>query len=141
MAPSVATEASWSEANLCTMSPPEPTQRRRIMQALGQANRLPGVDDRSLARYYAYLSAQLSLPFAAHFPRPTDAFEEAEFRCQVIELLDPERHLGDGFDGIFCKVRKGRYELNLPLIELYLPEDDPNFQIIEDYWFWFWNWR
>ena len=33
-------------------------------------------------------------------------------------LLDPAKHLGDGLDGIFCKTRKGTYEINLPLIEL-----------------------
>jgi hypothetical protein len=24
---------------------------------------------------------------------------------------------------------------------LEIPQDGPNFQLIEDYWFWFWNWR
>ena len=57
------------------------------------------------------------------------------------ELLDPAKCVCDEFDGIFCKTRKGRFEVNLPLIELEVPEDDPNFQLIEDYWYWFWNWR
>jgi hypothetical protein len=47
----------------------------------------------------------------------------------------------DEFDGILCKTRKGKYEINLPLNELEIPQDSPNFQLIEDYWFWFWNWR
>ena len=50
----------------------------------------------------------------------------------MLELLDPAIHLGDGFDGIFCKTRKGKYEINLPLIELELPVDNPNFEFIED---------
>jgi hypothetical protein len=29
----------------------------------------------------------------------------------------------------------------VPLIELEIPGDSPNFQLIEDYWHWFWNWR
>ena len=66
--------------------------------------------------------------------------EESAFRCVVLELLDPAKHLGDEFDGIFCKTRKGKYDINLPLIELELPDDSRNFQLIEDYWFWFWNW-
>jgi hypothetical protein len=57
----------------------------------------------------------------------------------VLELLDPAKHLGDGFDGIFSKTRKGKYEINLPLIELEVPDDGPNCEFIEDYWFW--NWR
>ena len=81
------------------------------------------------------------MPFIAHYPKPATSQEEEEFRCTVLELLDPAKHLGDEFDGIFCKTRKGKYEINLPLIELYLPEDIRNFQLIEDYWYWFWNWR
>ena len=61
--------------------------------------------------------------------------------AHVKELLDPEKHLGDGFDGIFAKTSKGKYKINLPLIELEVPDDTPNCQFIEDYWFWFWNWR
>ena len=59
----------------------------------------------------------------------------------VLELLNPKKHLGDEFDGIFCKTRKGKYEVNLPLTELQIPLDSPNSQLIEDYGYWFWNWR
>ena len=52
-----------------------------------------------------------------------------------------EQDNDDDSDGIFCKTRKGQYEINLPLIELEIPQDSPNFQLIEDYWSWFWNWR
>jgi len=58
-----------------------------------------------------------------------------------LQLLDPVKHLGDPLDGIFCKTGKGRYEVNLPLIDLYLPEESQDFQLIEDYWYWCWNWR
>ena len=51
------------------------------------------------------------------------------------------KHPDDGFDGIFCRTSKGEYENNLPLIDLYLPEDSFGFQLTDDYWFWFWNWR
>ena len=77
----------------------------------------------------------------AYYPQPTSAWEKIQFRCTVLELLDPTRYLGDELDGIFCQTRKGNFEVNLPLIELHVPEDSPNFQLIEDYWYWFWNWR
>ena len=104
-------------------------------------NHIPKVDEEPLSRYYKYLKEHLPFPLLAHFPIPMTSQEEEEFRCTVAELLDPAEHLGDGFDGIFCKTRKGKYELNLPLIDLYLPEDSLSFQLIEDYWHWFWNWR
>jgi len=102
---------------------------------------LPRVNRDTLARYYSYLSANLSLQFTAYYPRPMNARERTDFRCRVLELLDPTQHLGDEFDGIFCRTRKGNFEVNLPLIELQIPDDSSDFQLIEDYSFWFWNWR
>jgi hypothetical protein len=119
----------------------KPDQKDRIMAALGSGTSLPTVDEELLARYYHYLSEHLCFPFCAHYPKPATSREEKEFRCTVLELLDPAKYLGDGFDGIFCKTRKGKYEINLPLIELELPDDHPNFEFIEDYWYWFWNYR
>ena len=102
---------------------------------------IPRVHEESLFRYYEYLTEHLCFPFIAHFPKPMNSEEEDEFCCTVLKLIDPANHLGDGFDGIFCKTRKGAYEIALPLFDLYLPEDSFGFQLIDDYWFWFWNWR
>ena len=119
-----------------------PDQRDRIIKALGPLEgQVPSVDEETLSRYYKYLTARLSFPFTAHYPEPRTSLEEAECRCTVVELLDPAKDICDEFDGIFCKTRKGKYEINLPLIELKLPDDSPNFEFIEDYWYWFWNWR
>jgi hypothetical protein len=115
---------------------------KRIAAVLGLTkDGLPRVDEETLARYYRHLSSNLTWPFTAHYPRPTTPKENAEFRCTVLELLDPIKDIYDDLDGIFCKTRKGKYELNLPLSELVLPEDSPNCQLIEDYWYWFANWR
>lgn len=136
------TETNWTPAQRSAVLSPDADQTERIQAALGRtADGLPKVDEDSSARYYAYLSAHLSLPFAAYYPEPKNAEEEYEFRCIVLELLDPRRHLGDVFDGIFCRIRKGNYELNLPLVELHVPHDSPDYQLIEDYWHWFCNWR
>jgi hypothetical protein len=119
---------------------PERTRKDRIIEALGAAN-IPKVHDEPLSRYYKYLTEHLCFPFIAHFPKPATFQEEEEFRCTVVELLDPVKHMGDGIDGIFSKTSKGKYEINVPLIDLYLPEDSFGFQLIDDYWYWFWNWR
>jgi hypothetical protein len=142
MALSPATETNWNGLQLAAASCPDGKQTDRIMTALGLASGgLPKVDQDTLARYYTYLSAKLSFPFVAYYPQPRKAQEEAQFRCTVLELLDPAKHLGDEFDGIFCKTRKGGFDVNLPVIELHLPQGSPNFQLVEDYWYWFWNWR
>ena len=120
----------------------EPNQRDRIIEALWPlGDHLPSVDEETLSRYYKYLTVRLSFPFTATYPEAKTALEEVQHRCTVIELLDPAKDICDEFDGIFCKTRKGEYEVNLPLIELQIPQDSPNFQLIEDYWYWFWNWR
>ena len=111
---------------------------RRIAAVLGRSpDGLPRVDGRTLTQYYQHLAANLSWPFTAHYPLPTTPEEQVEFRCAAVELLDPAKDIYDDFDGIFCKTRKGKYEVNLPLGELIVPEDSPNFQLIEDYWYWF----
>jgi len=121
--------------------PTKLNQRNRIIKALGSVSHIPKVHADPLFRYYKYLVEHLCLPFIAHFPKPMNSEEEVEFCCTVLELLDPAKYLGDGCDGIFCKTRKEQYEINLPLIDLYLPEDSFAFQLIDDYWFWLWNWR
>ena len=117
-------------------------QKDRILAVLGTSgDRSPKVDDETLLRFYQYLSANLTFPFTAHYPEPTSPREEVLYRCEVLELIDPTRYISDDFTGVFCRTRKGNFEVNLPLVELEVPEDSPNFQLIEDYWHWFWNWR
>ena len=133
--------AHWNGLKVVTKPHPKRDRKYRLMKALGAGRQIPKVDEELLSRYYKYLTEQLQFPFIAHFPKPMNAAEDDEFRCTVLELLDPAKYLGDWFDGIFCKTSKGKYEINLPLIELEVPDDTPNFQFIEDYWYWFWNWQ
>ena len=134
-------DAHWNGVKVVSQSCRELDRTDRISEALGSGSHIPRVEEELLTRYYKYLSEHLDFPFIAHFPKPMNFQEEEEFRCTVVELLDPAKHMGDGFDGIFSKTSKGKYEINLPLIELYLPEDTSDFQLIDDYWYWFWNWR
>jgi hypothetical protein len=117
-------------------------QHTRILDVLGlTGDRLPYVDQDNLSRYYEYLSANLHLPLEVCYPEPKTPREEMVYECTVLELLNPSKYLGDEFDGIFCRTWRAGFEVNLPLVELEVPQDSPNFQMIEDYWYWFWNWR
>jgi hypothetical protein len=143
MSVSVYTDTGWNGLKLVVGSHREDSgQKARILSALGlPAGRLPHVDDENLFRYYEHLSRHLRFPFTAYYPEPKNRREETLYECEVLELLDPSKHILDEFDGIFCKARKGRFEVNLPLVELDVPPGTPNSQRIEDYWHWFWNWR
>ena len=116
-------------------------QNDRIIEALGSVDHIPRVHEESLFRYYKHLTEHLCFPFIAHFPKPASSQEKEEFHCTVLELLAPAKHMGNGFDGIFCKIGRGQYKLNLPLIDLYLSDGCFSFQLIDDYWYWFWNWQ
>lgn len=142
MSVSTPTAENWNGLSSPAVSYPDVGQAERIMAVFGvSSGGPPRVGEETLACYHRYLSRNLVLPFTAYYPEPTSAAEKTEFCCAVAELLDPTQYLGDEFDGIFCRACKGNFEVNLPLMELHLPEDNPNFQLIEDYWYWFWNWR
>ena len=143
MSLSVYTDTNWNGLRLVVESQQEDCdQKARILAALRlSGDRLPQVDNENLFRYYEYLSAHLSFPFITYYPEPKNAREETLYECKVLELLDPSKYISDEFDGIFCGTRKGTFEVNLPLVELEVPQESPNFQLIEDYWYWFWNWR
>jgi hypothetical protein len=135
------TDAHRTDIGVVPQPYPERGQKDRIVEALGSAGRIPRVHEEPLSRYFKYLAARLSFPFIAYYPDPTRTLEEVLHTCVVLELLDPVNDACDEFGGIFCKIRNGTCEITLPLIELEIPHEGPNFQFIEDYWYWFWNWR
>ncbi len=122
MIPSTTTDTSWIELQFQAVSQPDAAQA-----------------EQSLLECYKCLSERLPLPFTAYYPEPTNSQEETEYRCTVVELLDPTKYLGDEIDGVFCKVRKGTFEVNLPLIDLYVPQNSRSFRLIADYCRWFGN--
>ncbi len=142
-------DVPWPEPWITVPPQPDRERKSRILAALG----LPGsqnlrVDAESLARYYDYLAAHLELPFMAVYPRPSppshldaDPSNGSEDRCKVIALLDPRTDLCDEFDGIYCQTRKGRFLVNLPLVELTVLPPSKNLQLLDDYEYWFWHWR
>lgn len=135
-------EANWNGLKLVTELRPGDDQKQRILAALGLTDDpLPVVNDDTLHSYYEYLSESFSFPFTAHYPHPMNPCEEVLYKCTVLGLLDPSKGLSDEIDGIFCKTQKAEFEANLPLVELKVSKDSPNFQMFEDYCHWFWTWR
>ena len=142
MATVVANNAHFIGLRPASPSRPARSRKQRILTALGlNSNCLPRVDDTTLLQYYRYLSTHLSLPCEASYFEAAPADQPREFHCAVVELLDPRSCPAHELDGIFCKARIKRFEFDVPLIELKLPEDSPNFRLIDDFWYWFWNWR
>ena len=91
--------------------------------------------------YYEYLTTYLSFPFQARYPEPIGLHEEIIRTVKVVGFLDPTKNLDCESLGIVCKGRQGKQMVELSLADLEMEEDDPNHQLVEDYWYWFWNWR
>jgi calcium binding protein len=135
-------EVPWPGPWTTVQPQPDRARQKRIFAALGlSGGQNPRVDEESLIRYYDYLAARLHLPFVASYPRPSTPAQAAIDRCEVIELLDPRTDLCDEIDGIYCRTRKGRFLVNLPLVELTVTPPSKNLELLGDYEYWFWHWR
>jgi hypothetical protein len=141
-------DVPWPEPWITVQPPSDRERQKRILKALGlsgQNVRVNGQDshvsEESLIRYYDYLQLHLHIPFVAVYPRPSSPAQAAIDRCEVIELLDPRTDPCDEFDGIYCRTRKGRFLVNLPLVELIITPPSKNLEMLGDYQYWFWHWR
>jgi len=120
----------------------ESSREGRIRAALGVARgRLPGVESRWLYKYYQYLAAQLSLPFAAQYVGDLGRSPQTVPLLTVVALLDPAEVSGGPTEGVMCVAQSGEHRLELALVDVEVEADHPNFQFLDDYWYWFWNWR
>ena len=136
-----------SEPQISVPTQPDREQRQRILAALGLpkprvAGRQPNlrVDEETLTRYFDYLAERLELPFVAYYPPPSTTRPTAD-RCEVVELHDPRTELCDEIDGLYCRTRKGKFFVNLPLVELTVLPPSNNLELLGDYEYWFWHWR
>ncbi|MGA2059374.1 MAG: calcium-binding protein [Thermoguttaceae bacterium] len=124
-------------------SPEEQAQELRIRTALGlNKGPLPNVEVEWLRKYYEYLAANLSLPFDARYAEEGDYYRKPAYhQVKVLALLDPDKNPGREYNGLICRTHATDREIEVPLVDLEIEADNPNFQIIEDYWYWIWNWR
>jgi hypothetical protein len=118
-------------------------QEQRVRAALGlEKGPLPKVAIQWLRKYHAHLAGKLSLPFRAQHNEETGLFGQAAYsEVEVVALVDPDKSATDEYHGLVCKVRKADREMEVPLVDLEVDEENPNFRLIEDYWYWIWNWR
>jgi hypothetical protein len=117
-------------------------QEERILRMMGlKRGPLPKVRIEWLSRYFAHLAANLSLPFEAEYAEDISGFRQLVSRVTVIALIPPDEHASAEDIGLFCRVRRGAEEIEVPLADVELEERTVNSQLIDDYWYWIWNWR
>ena len=114
------------------------TDRIRAILGVRQGASLPAIGAETLRKYYQFLLSQMTLPCEASYSPNT---ANTIYPVTVVGLIDPATAPPGDRDELYCSVYY-RNELDvLPLVDIEVAEDSPNFRLLEDYWFWSWNWR
>ena len=111
-------------------------ERIRAAFALPSDAPLPKVKEGTLLRYHEYLAQKISFPFQALYDDTSPPIRQLVRHVTVVGLSDNPRRRQYG---LFCKVQIGDAVTEVPLADLGIPEDNPNFQLIEDYLRWLWS--
>jgi hypothetical protein len=130
------TPSGSSSGSRSSGKPNGPEDRIRAIFALPEHAPLPKVGKESLVQYHEYLTARLTFPFQAFYAETAPPVRHLVHYVTVVGVSDsPLRHRY----GMFCKVEGENKSMELPLCDLGIREDDPNFQLIEDYLSWLWD--
>ena len=84
--------------------------------------------------YFKYLKANLTFPFAA---RSFDPIKDRKRDLTVTGMCE-DFPIDEGF-GVVCDVLDGGEKAQMPLSELEVDPDNPNYQMVDDYITWFVN--
>ncbi|MGO9112097.1 MAG: hypothetical protein ACLP9L_22965 [Thermoguttaceae bacterium] len=112
----------------------------RIRAVLGVRNGtpLPKVNSATMLTYYRYLASHFTLPCEARYSSDADGTISV---VTLTGLVDPQTMPSDNRAGLCCMAQHRNKAEILPLVDIEVGHDSPNFQFLEDYWFWLWNWR
>ncbi|MEN6450931.1 MAG: hypothetical protein ABFC96_10605 [Thermoguttaceae bacterium] len=114
------------------------TDRIRAIFGLRPGIALPRVSAETALTFYRHLIRHLTLPCEARYC--SDA-AGAVYPVTVRGLLDPRAAPFDQRTGLCCiAYHKEQLEV-VPLVDIEVGEQTPNYQLLEDYWFWMWNWH
>ncbi len=127
-----------SEKGRASMPSDNEDSRIRRVFGLAESDPIPRVSQKTLLEYRKFLEGALSFPFQALYAETTAPVRRL-FRCvRVLGLSDANNRRGLA---LMARVRGSQGEIEIPLAELGVREDDPNHQLIDDFAYWFWNWH
>jgi len=115
--------------------------RIRMVFGLTSNDPLPDVDDKTLLTYSRYLAKNMAFPFDVEHFEETGPFQGQRHVITVVGLLDPDEYECDEMYGVICEGRTGKREIQIPLGEFEVDENNPRLRILADYCSWFWNYR
>ena len=123
------------------LNPKDQDDRIRMVFGLTSNDPLPDVDDGTLLTYSRYLAKNMPFPFEVEHFEETGPFEGKRHIVTVVGLLDPDEYECDEMYGLISEGRIDKREIQMPLGEFEVDEDDPGLQTLADYCYWFWNQR
>jgi hypothetical protein len=126
-----------SEKGRDTMPPENEDSRIRRVFELTEDAPIPRVSQDSLLKYREYLEGALAFPFQALYAETTAPVRRL-FRC--VDVLGLSQTTSRRASTLMARVQNSHGELEIPLAELGIRDDDPNHQLIDDFAYWFWNW-
>ena len=111
-------------------------QDDRICMVFGLTSDYPLPDDSEATEliYFNYLKANLTFPFSA---RCFDPIRDRKREVTVTGMCE-DFPIDEGF-GVVCDVLDGGEKAQMPLSELEVGLDNPNYQMVDDYITWFVN--
>jgi hypothetical protein len=122
-------------------SPLNQDDRIRKVFGLSSESTLPLVREETLAVYYDYLVANLSLPFDALYCQNGGKMRHLIHYVQITELVNPRNSRNHANQGLLGRALHHREMLELPLADFGVMEDNPNCQLVDDYAYWVVNCR
>jgi hypothetical protein len=111
--------------------------RIRAIFGLATDAPLPHVTVHTLLTYRQYLARHLAFPFQALYEETKPPVRRLVRYITITGLVDT---INDLSEGILCTVEGIQPIRQLPLIEVGVREDDPNYPVIDDYAYWLLNW-
>ena len=119
------------------LSSDDPEDRIRMVFGLTSDDRLPQSNEETQQQYMEYWEAHLLFPFKADYSAASSLGSDTSENVSVIGFashspIDPD-------DGIVCQAQKEGDAFDVPLSQVHVNEDDPNFGYVEDYTYWLWE--
>jgi hypothetical protein len=112
--------------------------RIRAVFGLAEDAPLPRVQRNTLHRFYEHLTVHVAVPFDGLYAETKPPIRRLVHYIRVLKILEVPDRLSEG---LLCQAQNMHHTLELPLAEVGVREDDPNYQLIDDYAYWFLNRR
>jgi hypothetical protein len=100
----------------------------------------PDINGQTLEIIFDHLISTVSFPFNAEFAMPDR--EKGGENITIIEvhnIVDPDTTEDLEAYGLVCEAADDRGNFKVPLSEIVIQQDDPNYRLIEDYCVWYWE--